>query len=146
MNDRSPRQLDMATGEMDLKIAQAQFVEWLCGDRPQGESQNQFAARIGVHPGTLSKWKKDELFCRQWEKRMRETHASPEKQNQLLEKLFESANRTGDPKAIAEYFRLIDKMTPQKIEIDDKRSLAEMSDAELAEMAAELDNVEFLRG
>lgn len=135
----------METGELDLKHVQVLFIEWLCGDRADGESQADFARRWDLNPGTLSKWKKDPSFCRQWEKRMRETHAAPDKQHQLLQRLYDKALVQVDSKDIETYFKLIDRMTPSKIEIDDKRQLAEMSDEELAAMAEELGNVEFLR-
>jgi len=145
-NDRSHRKLDLETHELPLKDLQTLFIEWLLGDHPPDETQADFAARWDLHPGTLSKWKKDEVFCRNWERRMRETHASPDKQNDLLEALFVKAMVHADSKDIETYFKLIDKMTPSKVEIDDKRSLASLSDAELAEMVEDLDNVEFLQG
>lgn len=132
----------MDTGELDPKHIQVLFIEWLCGDRPEGDTQVAFAERHGVHPKTLSKWKKDDQFCAQWEKRMRDTHASPDKQNTLLETLYEEALKSKDHKAIEAYFRLIDKMSPNRIEIKGHQELAEMSDEELAAAA---EDAEFLR-
>lgn len=127
----------METGELELKHVQVLFIEWLCGDREAGEVQADFAARWDLHPGTLSKWKKDEAFCQKWEKRMRETHAAPDKQNDLLSKLYERALQTGEAKEIEAYFRLIDKMTPSRIEINGASELAELDDDELAAAAAD---------
>lgn len=125
----------METGELDLKHIQVLFIEWLCGDRPEGESQNDFARRWNLNKGTLSKWKKDPSFCAEWERRMRETHAHPDKQHELLERLFEKAKLSGDSKDIEAYFRLIDRMTPTRIEINGQDELAEMSEEELAAAA-----------
>lgn len=138
MNDRSHRKMNYETLDVELKLAQAQFIEWLCGDRPAGETQAQLAARLDVNPGTLSKWKKDPAFCTQWEKRMRETHAHPDKQHALLEKLYDKALTTGDSKDIESYFRLIDRMTPEKIQISGADEAAEMSEEELREAAENL--------
>lgn len=137
MGARSHRRLDYETNELELKHVQVLFVEWLCGDRPADETQADFARRHGVNPSTLSKWKKDPSFVANWERRMRETHAAPDKQHILLEKLYEKASASGDEKAVEAYFRLIDKMTPQRIEINSKDALAEMDDDEFEAAAAE---------
>ncbi len=142
MNDRSKRQLNYETLDVELKLAQAQFVEWLCGDRPKDETQEQLAARLDVSPGTLSKWKKDVSFRRAWESRMRELHSDPDKIQDIMEVLFANIKSKGDVKSAELYMRLIDRMTPQKIEMSSKDQLASMSDEELA---AALENVEFLK-
>lgn len=131
-------------GLLPESVVQTLFIEWLCGDKEPDDTQEQFGSRHGVHPRKLSEWKKDPDFVRRWEARMRELHAHPEKQAELLDILFEKA-KCGDAKDIETYFKLIDKMSPSRLEIDDKRKLEDLSDDELAEMAAELDNVEFLR-
>lgn len=138
MGERSHRELDYATNELRLKDLQVLFIEWLLGDHPVGESQNEFARKHGITPSTLSKWKKDDSFCSQWEKRMKQTHAAPDKQHKLLEKLYEKAERTGDEKSVEAYFRLIDKMTPNRLEITSKDELAGMDDDEFAAAAEEL--------
>lgn len=135
MNDRSKRELNYDTYELDLKHIQVLFVEWLCGDHEHGETQAAFAKKWDVNPGTLSKWKKDPSFCAQWEKRMRETHAHPDKQNALLDKLYNRAHESGDPKDVEAYFRLIDRMTPDKLQISGPGELEELSDEDLRKAA-----------
>lgn len=142
MGRRSHRRFDPDTGELGLKATQTLFIEWLCGDRAPGDTQKAFAERHGMAASTLSEWKKDRDFRTRWEERMRDTHAAPDRQHKLLEKLYEEALQSGNEKKIETYFKLINKMTPDRIEIDDRRELAEMSDDELADLA---DNVSFLR-
>lgn len=115
----------------ELSEKQVLFLDWLTGERPEGESQNGFAERIGVDPGTLSKWKKHPLFVREWEHRMRTGAAAPSILQDQLRVLNEKA-LAGDVKAIELYWRLVDRMAPQRFEIQDDRDASELSDAELA--------------
>lgn len=141
MGKCSARPLDPDTGELELKHVQTLFIEWLVNDRQPGESQKDFAKRWDVSEGTLSRWKKDRDFRAEWERRMRETHASPDRLEKVMDAIYDRAGK-GDMKAAELYLKAIDKMTPTRIEIDSKQTLAEMSDEELAAMA---ENVSFLK-
>lgn len=103
-----------ADGELALSDKQQEFLEWLTGARPEGETQEQFAARIDVAPRTLRAWKKDRAFLKRWEDRMRETHAHPDILSKQLEVLNEKA-LAGDTKSIELYWRLVDRMSPDRV-------------------------------
>lgn len=141
MGRYSARQLDPETGELGLKATQTLFIEWLVNERQPGETQRDFAAKWDVSEGTLSKWKRDRDFRAEWERRMRETHASPDRLEKIMDAIYDRAGK-GDMKAAELYLKAIDKMSPTRIEIDSKQHLAELTDEELAAMA---DNVSFLK-
>lgn len=126
------RRLDLATGRIPLDERQEEFLAWLCGDRPEGESQNAYAQRAGVTSSTLSKWKKDPEFIRRWEETMREGAAHPDILSRQLQALNVKA-MAGDVKAIELYWKLVDRMTPDRLSVDQTtRSAEELSDEELA--------------
>lgn len=117
-------------GEIELTAQQEEFLAWLTGDRPEGESQGKYAARLGVSENTLMRWKKDKAFLKRWEERMRETHAHPDKLSKLLEVTYQRA-LSGDMKAVELYHRLLDKMTPEKIEHVTSDGVDKLSDEEI---------------
>lgn len=122
--------------EIELTDQQEDFLDWLTGDRPAGETQVAYAARLGVHEGTLTRWKKDRAFLRRWEERMRETHAHPEKLSKLLTVTYQRAE-SGDMKAVELYHRLLDKMTPEKVEHVTSEGVDKLSDEELDRLISE---------
>lgn len=130
-----------ADGEIALHDKQEQFLDWLTGDRPEGETHEQFAERIGVTPRTLRNWKKDAPFLRRWEERMRETHAHPEtlaRQLAGLNEIAVNAPRHSDRiKATELYWRIVDRMSPDRVAIESGKSVENLSDAELDQILAE---------
>lgn len=126
------RKLDMETGLLTLTDKQEAFLDWLCGGREAGESQASFAAKIGVSPKTLSYWKKDPSFMQRWQERMVASHAHPDTLSRQLEVLNQQALR-GDVKSIELYWKLVDKMSPQRVEVSGSEAVAGLSDKELAE-------------
>lgn len=119
----------------DLSEQQAQFLEWLTDPEAQlrKESQTKFAERLGVNKATLCKWKKDPVFVKAWEARLAEMNVNPERIQNLMEVLY-AQGREGSIKAIELYFRLNDRMTPEKHVLQTAKAATDMTDAELAEL------------
>lgn len=125
---------------MALTPEMERFIEWLCigSEREEGETQKDFAEKIGVHTSTLTKWKKHPVFRAEWDKRMRETHAAPDllqDQLKVLRDVMDDPDaRSGDRiKAVETYWKLLGQNSPDRLEVDDKRGAEDMSDEELAE-------------
>lgn len=121
-----------------LSEQQDAFIEWLTDPSARGasESQNAFAERLGVNKGTLSKWKKDPAFRKEWERRLAELNVSPDKLQTLMDRMFDLANhddvRPADQlKAMELYFRLVDRMTPDKTLVLSSTPAEELTDEEL---------------
>lgn len=129
------RELDLETGLLSLTEQQEMFLDWLCGAREEGESQNSFAERIGVAPKTLTRWKKDLSFTRRWQERMVQSHSHPDTLSKQLEVLNKLA-LAGDTKAIELYWKLVDKMSPQRVEVTGAEGAMQLSDEELAAQLA----------
>jgi hypothetical protein len=135
----SGRKLDLTTGLVSLTEGQEDFLEWLCGARPEGESQAAYAQRAGVTSETCRRWKKDPSFLQMWQERMVSTHAHPDTLSRQLENLNRMAQGSG-PDAIRAtqlYWTLVDKMTPTRVEHSGPGATAGMSDGELAQRLAE---------
>lgn len=127
-----------------LSEQQEAFLDWLVDPtvREGDESQNAFAKRLGVNPGTLSKWRKTVSFRKEWERRLAETNVSPDRLQDLMDVLYLQGKHDGNVKAIELYMKLVDRMTPDKTLIVQEKPAADLTDAELAaqleEQAAEL--------
>lgn len=117
----------------EVSDLQAEFIDWLLDPEKKG-SQNEWARAHGVSPSTLSFWKKtDVIFKTAWERRAAELNISPERIQDIVNKLFAKA-KEGDVKAIELYLRFTEKYTP-KVDLSKpaETSLSEMSDEELQE-------------
>jgi hypothetical protein len=123
------RSLDYSTGLISLTDQQQEFLEWLCGARAEGDTQTALAERLGVSSDTLRRWKKDPSFLQMWQERMVATHAHPDTLSKQLQVLNEKA-LSGDTKAIELYWKLVDKMTPDKVVVES--GTKDLSDADLA--------------
>lgn len=133
------RRYNPETGLLDLTDEQWKFIDWLCGDRPEGESQNKFAERLGVSPKTLTSWKQDSSFRGHWERRLRETHAAPEVINAHLQAL-NAKGAKGDVQAIKLYHEIVQRMWPEERNEDDQ--LVNLTDQQLVDLA---ENLQLLR-
>jgi hypothetical protein len=129
---RSERKLDFETGLVSLTEQQEELLDWLTGARPEGESLAGFARRMGVSESTLHRWKKDKSFLARWQERMVETHAHPDTLSKQLEVLNVKA-LAGDTKAIELYWKLVDKMSPDRVEVTGADAVKGMSDEALAQ-------------
>lgn len=134
------RRLNAATGRIELSDGQKVFLDWLTGEREEGDTQVALAARLGVSTSTIRAWKRDKAFLEEWEYRLRRTHSHPEIISDHLTALNKKA-RTGDVQAIKLYHDIVERMWPEKRD-DGPEDLAELSDAELADLA---ESIGFLR-
>lgn len=125
-----------------ISEAQAAAIEWLVDPERVG-SQKELAARIGVDQTTLSKWKKDYLFRKAWDRRLADLNVSPDRIQRVIDSIFSSAT-SGDMKAADLYLRYVDRFTPKVAVVNESRDIKEMSDEELA---LELENgLKLVRG
>lgn len=130
------RKLNYQTGLVELTEDMEKFLDWLCGDRPEGQSQNAFARELGVSPKTLTGWKRDPSFRQMWEDRLRSTHAAPDVINDHLKALNQKAQK-GDVQAIKLYHEIVARMWPEDRDTDE--DLIDLSDQELADLAESMD-------
>ena len=139
MRHPSGRELDLDTGIVSLTEQQEAYLDWLTGERPAGESHAAFAQRLGVSESSLYRWKKDKSFLQLWQERMVETHSNPDTLSDQLENLARIARGEGSDaiRAIELYWKLVDKMTPARVEVTGSEQVAGLSDAELAARLAQ---------
>lgn len=128
------RALDTDTLLLTLTDQQEKFLDWLTGNRPEGQSQAAFARDLGVTPAALTSWKKDPSFRSRWEMRLRETHAHPDIINGHLRALNEKALK-GDTAAIKLYHEIVQRMWPDDVEDE----ILNLTDAQLRDLAENLD-------
>lgn len=110
---------------------QAQVIEWLVDPERHG-SQRDLAARLGIHEATISKWKKDYLFRRAWDKRLADLNVAPDRIQRVIDSIYNAACKE-DMKAAELYLKFVDRFTPKvQVQGAEDKKVAEMSDEELA--------------
>lgn len=128
----------MAVEENVLNDRQLAYLDWLC--TPPAErrpaSKGKYAVEFKVAEQTLRRWEKNEVFRRQWQERVDQTVGSPERTQNLLDKLYADA-MGGDVKSAQLYFSVTGKMAPQQVQVTSKKVAAELSDAELDVLIAD---------
>jgi hypothetical protein len=134
-------------GYSEMPENMVRFLDWLCWgeEREVGQSQNDFAAVLGVSKGTLTKWKARRDFRKEWEARQRETMLSPDLIGDQLRELHKIAT---DPKsrpqdkinAINTYQKLTGAAAPERHQHDvgEETKVRQMSDDQLVAAAQEL--------
>jgi len=111
-----------------------EFLEWLLTPtfdrepRTQAEWGRQHG---GIHPNTMSQWKRDKRFREAFDKRAQELNLSPYRIQEVLDGVFKAA-ASGDMKAAQLYLQHVNQLAPKRLVIED-RSIAALSDAELRE-------------
>lgn len=127
----------LADGYLELTEQQNEFLDWLTGEKPEGETMQDYSNRVGVGYSTLRSWKKDPSFLKRWENRMREKHAHPDVLSKQLSVLRTKAEG-GDIKAIELYWRLVDRMTPDRVEhVESQADVSDLSDEQLDKLLNE---------
>lgn len=126
---------------LELNEKQRAFVEYLVDPDPSKGTQLAWCEANGVAMRTATSWKKHPLFKDEWERRAREVYGGPEKVNQIVDALFGAAVG-GDVKAMQLYLQFVDKFTPKREVVTTDRTLADMSDEELTQLA---DNITHIR-
>jgi hypothetical protein len=121
-----------------LSDRQLAYLDWLC--TPPAErvpaSKAKYAKEMQVAEQTMRRWEKNEVFRRQWQERVDQTVGSPERTQNLLDKLYADA-MNGDVKSAQLYFSVTGKMAPQQVQVTSKKAAAELSDAELDALIAD---------
>lgn len=134
------RRLNYETGRIELTEAQDEFLNWLLGERQEGETQRAWAAAHGLSENTVGHWKRDRAFIEEWEYRLRRSHSHPDVISAHLRAL-DKKGRAGDVQAIKLYHDITAKMWPQRD--DSPEDLEAMSDEQLADLA---ESIVALRG
>ena len=110
------------------------FVEWLVmpkWERPADEqSQAAWARKNGVARETVTTWKRDPRVKKAIEARCDELNVSVDRIQAVVNTLFQNAEN-GDVKAAQLYLQYVDRLTPKRVIIEDRR-ISDMSDDELA--------------
>lgn len=122
----------MAIDENVLNDRQLTYLDWLCTapvDRKPA-SKTKYAVEHQVAEQTLRRWEKNEVFRKMWQERVDQTVGSPERTQNLLDKLYADA-MGGDVKAAQLYFSVTGKMAPQQVTVTSKKATAELTDEEL---------------
>jgi hypothetical protein len=99
-----------------------------------------------VSQATLVNWKKTLRFRQAWERKLAEMNVSPERTQGIMDAAYVQALK-GNVKAMELYMRLVDKISPNRVVVEDKRGMAELSDEELADRARRMtSNLTVLEG
>lgn len=111
----------------------ALFLDWLLdGEGRVPSTQKDWAELNGVAASTVRKWKRDPRFVREWDRRATDLNVHPERTQSVVESLWRAASG-GDVKAASLYLQYVEKFTPKRaVLVDDGRSVAGLSDVELA--------------
>ena len=137
-------QTDPDSGEKVMPSDWSNFLDWLLSEVREPVTQKEWAAEFGFNERTVRRRKSDPRFVREWDRRASELNVHPERTQTVIDALYRAA-ALGDVKAATLYLQYIDKFTPKRrVLVDDDRTAAGFSDAELAAELADL--VEELRG
>ena len=114
------------------------FLNWLCTPKPEREpdeqNMDQVAIKIGVVRRTLTNWKVDPDFLREWELLYLKTIGSPESKGEIMATLLKTATDGDDPKhvqAAKTYFEIEGSMKPVKSQVEVTRNPVDLTDDEL---------------
>lgn len=122
-----------------LNERQEHYLQWLCtapGERVP-PTKIAYAKQTPVDYKTMLRWEKLDVFRAAWAKSVDEIVGSPERQQRLLDKLYD-AGLAGDVKSADLYFRVTGKMAPSQMTVTaGKQAVTELSDRDLAALVAE---------
>lgn len=118
------------------------FLEWLCTppDHRDPHTMKELAEKLALSTQTLTRWKADSVFVADWEILYRKTVGSPEKAQQVVEALHETAIDRTDPRqvpAAKAYLEAIDAIKPKKVEVVVSKAAKDLSDEDLYRILAE---------
>jgi len=113
-----------------------EFLNWLCTIKKDRDppSQKDLAEKLDIDADTLYKWKQNPEFLEAWRVQYLKTIGSPERLNEVMTALYETATDRTDPRqvqAAREYRQAVEGVAPQKFEMTIKKDLREMTDEEL---------------
>src|SRR5215510_970826 len=119
------------------------FLDWLVTvpDERDPPNQEALAVEMGLTKNTIGAWKRDADFLVEWERRYRKKVGSPEKQQQVLEALHQTATDRTDPRqvpAARAYLEAVDAIKPKKVDVTVQTKPAkDLSNDDLAMLLAE---------
>jgi len=127
---------------MATSAAQDRFISWLLTLKEHREPQTQkaLAEELGLVPGTLVAWKRDEDFLRAWNAAYLRTIGSPGTKMEIMATLEQTATDPDDPKhvqAAKAYFEIEGSLRPAKSQVDinvQSTPPSELSDEQLQAM------------
>ncbi len=126
---------------MALDFRKQAYIEWLCtppDDRERSEAE--LAAEFGVKVTTMRAWKRDVEFIEEWQKLYLKTIGNPGVKQEIMETLRRTATDPDDPahvRAAEAYFKIEGSLRPQMDVKVSRTDLSEVSDEELAALAAQ---------
>lgn len=118
------------------------FLEWLCTIKEERDpsTMKDLADRIGISYATLTNLKNRPDFLAAWEQRYRKTVGSPEKQQSVLQALYETATDRTDPRqvpAARTFLEATDAIKPKRVDVTVTKNTQDLSDDELNALLAE---------
>ena len=125
--------VDPETGERQVPDLWDEHIDWLLAGQPSPRTVQEWAGQHGLHPDTVSRWKRHPDFIRRWEAKAQKLNISPERTQAVADAMFEQAV-AGDVKAAALYLQFVEKLTPTKRVIVEDGGLEGKSDAEIEAM------------
>ena len=144
----------MARDSIDEK--RQRVIEWLCTPKRERdpETQEALAKRLRIGSGTITQWKKDPEFVKQWEAHYLLGVGSPERKQTLMDTLFRTGSDADDPRhvqAAAKYLDIAEGLRPQQIEVTVKSRPVqewtdEMIDAAIARHAEQERHLRLVEG
>jgi len=120
----------LESGERVLPELWSEFIEWLVDPMRVPSTQQQWAALHGVNPDSVTRWKRNPDFVREWEAAARQLNVGVERTQAVVNALFGAAT-SGDTKAASLYLQYIDKFTPKQRLVVEDAEVAGLSDGEL---------------
>jgi hypothetical protein len=119
------------------------FLDWLCTapERRDPSTMKALAEKLAIDYRTLYRWKGDVSFLAEWETQYRKVVGSPEKAQEVIERLHETAVDRTDPRqvpAAKAYLEAIDAIKPRKVDITVTKGTAkDLPDDQLYAILAE---------
>jgi hypothetical protein len=131
-------------GAMNVNDWRVQMaIDWLCTPPKDREPNTmlRLCEMLEISDDVFRKWRKDKDFLAAWEAKAHEIIGSPERAQGVLDALYETACDRTDPRqvpAARAYLDAIKEIRPPKPAAKrvDGKALREMSDEELAQVAA----------
>lgn len=118
------------SGNLIMPDLQSEFLDWLLADEKDPPTEKEWALEAGVPHGTVKKWKQDRRFKEMWERRSSERMTDPDRLQEIVGVLYQSAIKSRDIKAAKDYLLWAEKFLPPK-EIKRDNSVAHMTDQQL---------------
>lgn len=114
-----------------------EFVDYWTDPETQRRSAAAFARDHGLNPSSVRAWvTRNPTIKRLIEKRYEDLNLSPDRIQKVVDAMYDAA-AAGDTKAATLYLQFVERLSPKKIVIEDKRT-SDLTDDELAAELREL--------